>query len=191
GGALPPRARVGLDDPLRRRHRRVARARPARARLAGPLRERVVRGGRARRRGRRQRPGRGLRGPARALARADARAGRGGHAALARGQRVPERRQARPARRAPGLPAGRDAVARPRASGGDLVNAIADPAAIARLETIRAIVGAIPDPEIPVVTLADLGILRDVALDDGAPLVLLTPTYSGCPATEAIAAQVR
>lgn len=66
-----------------------------------------------------------------------------------------------------------------------------DQASAGRLAEIRAIVGAIPDPEIPVVTLADLGILRDVVLDAGAPLVLLTPTYSGCPATEAIAAQVR
>lgn len=66
-----------------------------------------------------------------------------------------------------------------------------DQASAGRLAEIRAIVGAIPDPEIPVVTLADLGILRDVVLDAGAPMVLLTPTYSGCPATEAIAAQVR
>lgn len=61
----------------------------------------------------------------------------------------------------------------------------------ARLAAIRELVGRIPDPEIPVVTLADLGILRDVIDEDGAPAVLLTPTYTGCPATEAIAAQVR
>ncbi|HEV2885791.1 MAG TPA: 1,2-phenylacetyl-CoA epoxidase subunit PaaD, partial [Jatrophihabitans sp.] len=46
---------------------------------------------------------------------------------------------------------------------------------------------AVPDPEIPVLTLADLGILRDVRFGaDGRPEVVLTPTYSGCPATEAI-----
>lgn len=71
------------------------------------------------------------------------------------------------------------------------MNGIAAEAGAGRLAEIRAIVAAIPDPEIPVVTLADLGILRAVVMEDGAPLVLLTPTYSGCPATEAIAAQVR
>ena len=43
----------------------------------------------------------------------------------------------------------------------------------------------VPDPEIPVVTIADLGILRDVKVDDKV-VVSLSPTYSGCPATEAI-----
>ena len=57
---------------------------------------------------------------------------------------------------------------------------------------LLALVGELPDPEIPVVTLADLGILRDLTIAaDGSPRVVLTPTYSGCPATEAIAAQVR
>ena len=60
-----------------------------------------------------------------------------------------------------------------------------------RLAAIRTIVAQIPDPEIPVVTLEDLGILRNVVEENGVPVVLLTPTYSGCPATEAIAAQVR
>ncbi len=59
------------------------------------------------------------------------------------------------------------------------------------LEQVRAIVGDIPDPEIPVVNLADLGILRSVELKDGVVTVTLTPTYSGCPATEAIASDVR
>ncbi len=57
---------------------------------------------------------------------------------------------------------------------------------------LLALVGELPDPEIPVVTLADLGILRDLTIAaDGSLQVVLTPTYSGCPATEAIAAQVR
>ena len=60
-----------------------------------------------------------------------------------------------------------------------------------RLAEIRALVAALPDPEIPVVTLEDLGILRGVALEDGTPVVRLTPTYTGCPATEAIVAQAR
>jgi len=55
------------------------------------------------------------------------------------------------------------------------------------LDWIRASVAGIPDPEIPVITLADLGILRDVAeCDDGSWLVTITPTYSGCPAMQMI-----
>ncbi len=46
-----------------------------------------------------------------------------------------------------------------------------------------AVAAAVPDPEIPVVTLEDLGILRGVARRDGALVVRLTPTYTGCPAT--------
>ncbi|WP_308215273.1 1,2-phenylacetyl-CoA epoxidase subunit PaaD [Pseudarthrobacter sulfonivorans] len=42
------------------------------------------------------------------------------------------------------------------------------------------------DPEIPVLTIADLGILRDVRVDGGAVRVTITPTYSGCPAMDAI-----
>ncbi|MDP2733376.1 MAG: 1,2-phenylacetyl-CoA epoxidase subunit PaaD [Hoeflea sp.] len=46
---------------------------------------------------------------------------------------------------------------------------------------------AVPDPEVPCVTVADLGILRSVDRDaDGAIVVRLTPTYSGCPAVIAI-----
>ena len=49
----------------------------------------------------------------------------------------------------------------------------------------------VPDPEIPVVTIADLGILRDVTEDDqGRVHVQITPTYSGCPAMEAISADL-
>jgi len=47
----------------------------------------------------------------------------------------------------------------------------------------------VPDPEIPVLSILDLGIVRDVSVDDGVT-VTLTPTYSGCPATEAIEANV-
>ncbi|MGG5809393.1 1,2-phenylacetyl-CoA epoxidase subunit PaaD [Falsiroseomonas sp. CW058] len=54
-----------------------------------------------------------------------------------------------------------------------------------------AVAGAIPDPEIPVLTIADLGVLRDarVAVDGGVE-VDITPTYSGCPAMNMIALQV-
>lgn len=48
----------------------------------------------------------------------------------------------------------------------------------------------VSDPELPFLTIADLGILRDVACEDGRIVVTVTPTYSGCPATEAIAADI-
>lgn len=52
---------------------------------------------------------------------------------------------------------------------------------------LRAIAARVTDPEIPVLTIEDLGILRGVSLDDdGAVRVVITPTYSGCPAMDAI-----
>jgi ring-1,2-phenylacetyl-CoA epoxidase subunit PaaD len=55
----------------------------------------------------------------------------------------------------------------------------------------REVAGTVPDPEIPVLTIEDLGILRDVSVDDsGAVHVTITPTYSGCPAMDAIRADV-
>ena len=60
------------------------------------------------------------------------------------------------------------------------------------LEELRAAAGAVPDPEIPVLTLDDLGIVRDIRVtQDGTVEVDITPTYTGCPATEVIAADVR
>ena len=44
----------------------------------------------------------------------------------------------------------------------------------------------IPDPEIPVISLTDLGIIRGVAWEDDTLVVRVTPTYSGCPATTVI-----
>ena len=48
------------------------------------------------------------------------------------------------------------------------------------------IVREIEDPELPHVTLGDLGVVRSVTVDGSAATVLLTPTYTGCPATEQI-----
>ena len=48
------------------------------------------------------------------------------------------------------------------------------------------VVGAVVDPELPVVTLAELGIVRDVCETGRGVEVTITPTYSGCPAMEAI-----
>ena len=49
-----------------------------------------------------------------------------------------------------------------------------------------AAAASVPDPEVPCVTVADLGILRSVDLEDGVAVARVTPTYSGCPATLAI-----
>ena len=48
----------------------------------------------------------------------------------------------------------------------------------------------VPDPEIPAISLVDLGIIRDVAWQGDTLAVTITPTYSGCPATSVIALDV-
>ena len=55
----------------------------------------------------------------------------------------------------------------------------------------RERLAAVPDPEIPAVTLMELGIVRELRETDAGLEVVLTPTYSGCPATELIADDVR
>ena len=45
----------------------------------------------------------------------------------------------------------------------------------------------VPDPEIPVISIVDLGVVRDVDVQDDAVTVTITPTYSGCPAMAVIA----
>jgi ring-1,2-phenylacetyl-CoA epoxidase subunit PaaD len=57
-------------------------------------------------------------------------------------------------------------------------------------EIARRAASDVVDPEIPVLTIADLGILRDVTVKDGAVEVAITPTYSGCPAMNMIAVEV-
>jgi len=57
---------------------------------------------------------------------------------------------------------------------------------VTRAERAWEVLDAVPDPEVPALSVRDLGIVRDV-IDHGAELeVVLTPTYSGCPATEVI-----
>lgn len=58
-------------------------------------------------------------------------------------------------------------------------------------EQVWTWLGEVADPEIPVISVVDLGIVRDVALQDGACTVTITPTYSGCPAMQVIADSVR
>lgn len=64
-------------------------------------------------------------------------------------------------------------------------------AATRTADEVRAIVGSVPDPEVPVLTIEDLGVLRGVRVDDAGHVeVDITPTYSGCPAMDAIRADV-
>ncbi|MCC7327236.1 MAG: phenylacetate-CoA oxygenase subunit PaaJ [Burkholderiales bacterium] len=51
--------------------------------------------------------------------------------------------------------------------------------------------GTVPDPEVPVISIVELGIVRGVAFDGGRLRVEVTPTYSGCPATELIETMIR
>lgn len=64
--------------------------------------------------------------------------------------------------------------------------------AAASNSVVAQAISRIPDPEVPVITIADLGILRDVDVDEQARIVVvtITPTYSGCPAMEAIASRI-
>ncbi len=75
-------------------------------------------------------------------------------------------------------------MAVPLAPGGGVVSCV--------IEQVRGLVARIPDPELPVLTLGDLGILRGVhTAGDGHAVVTLTPTYSGCPAIDPIRDEVR
>jgi ring-1,2-phenylacetyl-CoA epoxidase subunit PaaD len=53
------------------------------------------------------------------------------------------------------------------------------------------VAAAVPDPELPMLTLADLGILREVSQDGDTVIATITPTYSGCPAMREISHDVQ
>lgn len=55
---------------------------------------------------------------------------------------------------------------------------------------IREILSFVTDPEIPVLTIDEMGILKDVSVDNGSVTVTITPTYSGCPAIDQITEDV-
>ena len=59
-----------------------------------------------------------------------------------------------------------------------------------RVEHAWAVLATVLDPEVPVVSVVDLGIVRAVIDDGDALTVVVTPTYSGCPATEVIEASI-
>jgi len=58
-------------------------------------------------------------------------------------------------------------------------------------EQIYEWLSSVTDPEVPVLTILDLGIVRDVRVDDDKTTIVITPTYSGCPAMDVIAINIR
>lgn len=57
---------------------------------------------------------------------------------------------------------------------------------ISEEDEIRQLLAQLPDPEIPVISIIDLGIVRSVEINNNQPIVAITPTYSGCPAMKQI-----
>jgi ring-1,2-phenylacetyl-CoA epoxidase subunit PaaD len=83
-----------------------------------------------------------------------------------------------------------DSTVRERRESATQVDAAAPPS----LGRLWDVVAVVPDPEIPVVSVAELGILRGIEWDTADPTMLVvtvTPTYSGCPATDLIMASIR
>jgi len=58
-------------------------------------------------------------------------------------------------------------------------------------EIIYQLLAEVPDPEIPVVNIIEMGMIRDVIIHDNSVEVFLCPTYSGCPAMDMIDAMVK
>lgn len=59
-------------------------------------------------------------------------------------------------------------------------------ATLPRVDEATRIVGSVPDPEMPFLSLTDLGVIRDVTVDGTGVVVIITPTYAGCPAMKTI-----
>src|SRR5216684_5856020 len=97
-------------------------------------------------------------------------------------------RPQRPAQRTSRASAQRTAIDATDISGGHMVTAVHNDAELRRRAWNAA--AEVVDPEIPVLTIADLGVLRDVAVTDGGVEVAITPTYSGCPAMNMIALEI-
>ena len=62
---------------------------------------------------------------------------------------------------------------------------------VLNLESANRTLEQVSDPEVPVLTIADLGIIRDVKTEGRCVEVTITPTYSGCPAMDTIEADIR
>ena len=71
------------------------------------------------------------------------------------------------------------------------IAAVATGATMPAIDVVWDALATVPDPEIPVISIVELGIVRDVAWHCGRLRVEVTPTYSGCPATEMIGTLIR
>lgn len=59
------------------------------------------------------------------------------------------------------------------------------------LQEIYDLLEQVPDPEVPVLSILDLGIVREVEVRDGKAIITITPTYTGCPAMDMITVNIR
>ena len=59
------------------------------------------------------------------------------------------------------------------------------------LAEVRRLVVSVSDPEIPILSIEDLGVLRDIKIEQGKVTVFITPTYVGCPAMDTIASDIK
>ena len=59
------------------------------------------------------------------------------------------------------------------------------------VERVRAILDSVKDPEVPVVSVVELGIVRNVSVEGARVAITITPTYSGCPAMREIEQDIR
>lgn len=75
-------------------------------------------------------------------------------------------------------------MAAPVDAGGKVVNRVLS------VDTARSALATVTDPEIPVLTIDDLGIVRAIETDGGRVTVTITPTYSGCPAMDVIQSDI-
>lgn len=84
----------------------------------------------------------------------------------------------------PTLPAARESDLDPRAAEARATETGAGETRAAKTRAAEAhrVASSVTDPEMPMLTLADLGVLRDVVVDGERVVVTITPTYSGCPA---------
>ena len=72
-----------------------------------------------------------------------------------------------------------------------LADVVATAVPASRVQAAWAVLDTVLDPEVPAVSVCELGIVRDVLAHDDALEIVLTPTYSGCPATEVITHDVQ
>jgi ring-1,2-phenylacetyl-CoA epoxidase subunit PaaD len=71
-----------------------------------------------------------------------------------------------------------------------VVNSTHAPAVSPRVQAAWRVLQDVLDPEVPAISVTDLGIVRDVIAHDDGLEVVVTPTYSGCPATEVISQSI-